>query len=117
MENICNTISLENTYSKSAAHFLYRSHSAVLLKSEYLRLARKYARRSRKVGAQFDNGYVNAWKSFEAISDDLERLFYTIVAVEPANPILDDIHSTIEGIDDLAIAAFVRESNASVVSH
>lgn len=113
MENVYNTISLKDIYSQSAAHFLYKSHSAVLLKPEYLRLAMKYAGRSRKVGVRFDNGLVSEQKSYEAISEDLERLFYTIVVVEPSNPILKEIDRACEVLDDLAIEAFIRDSNAA----
>lgn len=113
MENTYNTISLKNIYSQSSEYFRYESHSAVLLKPEYLRLASKYAGRSRKVGARFDNGLVSEQKNYEAISDDLERLFYTIVTVRPSHPILNEIDRACEVLDELAIEAYIRDSNAS----
>jgi hypothetical protein len=113
METVYNTISLKDIYSQSAMHFLYKSHTAVLLKHEYIRLAKKYAERSRKIGARFDNGCVREQKSYEAISDDLEQLFYTIVDVQPSHPILKEIDRACEALDDLAIEAFIRDSNVS----
>lgn len=113
MKDIYNTISLEDIYSQSSRYFLYEGQSAVLLKPEYLRLARKYAERCEKIGSRFDSGLVSEQKSYEAISDDLERIYYTIGNVRPAHPVLNEIHRACEVLDDLAIEAYIRDSNAS----
>lgn len=111
MINVYNTISLKGLYADVATYFLYKSKSAILLEKEYVRLARKYAERSGKFGARFDKGLFSDQKVYELISRDLEKLYYTIVYVEPSNPILKELDRIIDVLDDLAIEAFIRDSN------
>ena len=112
-----NTVSLQDIYGQSAKYFLYRGQSAVLLKSEFLRLARLYAKRSEKIGKHFDNSCVSDQKIYEALSNDLERLFYTLNDLDSSNPLLMTIDRIVELMDELAIEAFIRDRNEAESEH
>lgn len=112
-----NIISLQDTYAQFAQYFLYRGQSSILFKSEFLRLARLYAKRSEKIGKHFDNGCVSDQKTYEALSNDLERMFYTLNDLDSSNPLLMTIDRIAELMDELAIEAFIRDRNEAESRH
>lgn len=95
--------SVEKAYLSSARFFFQASKGSVLLEKKLSSLSRTYAERSREIGSHFDGKAFKKAAHHEVLSDDLEKVFYTISYFDSTAPVLAEIHAAIEMIDDVPV--------------
>lgn len=95
--------SVEKAYLSAARFFFQASKGSVLLEEKLATISRRCAERSRKIASHFDGKAFKKVAHHEALSDDLEKVFYTVSYLDTTAPVLAEIHEAIEQIDALPV--------------